>query len=298
MSTPIRIWNRAEGREETEQVYGGAMVDWLYGTKPGQALADGILSRAWISKLYGAYQGARASRHKIVPFIRDFGIRMEEYDEGPFDTFNDFFIRKFRPGARPFETRPDRMPAFAEARYLAFASVTPEQRFPVKGGFLTAEALLGDAREAAAFEGGPLVIARLCPVDYHRYHYPDDGETERSYPVGGLLHSVNPAALRYRGEILATNERRVSLLRTRNFGRLAYIEVGALCVGKIVQTCPENRPFTRGDEKGYFLFGGSTVILLGEAGRWQPDSDLTDRSSRGIESFVRLGEAIAKARDS
>src|SRR6185437_6713 len=106
-----------------------------------------------------------------------------------------------------------------------------DQTFPVKGAHLQPEVLLGRADVARAFEGGSLLIARLCPLDYHRFHYPDDGRTWDSYRIHGKLHSVNPLALKYRSEIFFTNERQVSLLETRHFGRIAYIEVGAMAVG-------------------------------------------------------------------
>jgi phosphatidylserine decarboxylase len=133
------------------------------------------------------------------------------------------------------------MPAFAEARYLAFESIHEDQVFPVKGGFLSAESLLGSHEKAAPFVGGPLLLARLCPVDYHRYHYPDAGRTLDAYTIQGQLHSVNPVALAQRGEIFIRNERRVSILETQHYGKLAYIEVGALCVGKIIQSYDEAR---------------------------------------------------------
>jgi phosphatidylserine decarboxylase len=302
---PIVFWNRAEKREETELVYGDAGIRFLYGTLPGQKLADWLLSTKPVSRLYGAYQAASVSRAKVEPFIRKFGIPMGEYEvpAGGFGSFNDFFIRKFKPGKRVFAADPGRMPAFSEARYLAWEKVTDDQLFPVKGSFMTAEMILCGPRgtqsvpEAARahvqdFAGGPLVIARLCPVDYHRYHYPDAGRTLASYAVAGKLHSVNPAALRYSDGIFATNERRVSILETRNFGKLAYVEVGAMMVGKIVQTHPEDRPFARGDEKGYFLFGGSTVIVLGQPGAWKPDSDILEQAARRRETYVKLGDAI------
>lgn len=294
MSDSIRIWNRAQGKEETEIVYGDGAIKMLYGTSPGFALADSILSKRWISQVYGSVQSSPLSRAKIAPFIERYRIPMEEYEPGPFNTFNEFFIRKFKPGRRPFATEPDRMPAFAEARYVAYDNVTSNQVFPVKGIHLTPEGLLGSADRARDFQDGSLMIARLCPVDYHRYHYPDDGETRESFTVHGKYHSVNPLALKRSGEIFETNERRVSILETNNFGKLAYIEVGALCVGKIVQTHPEPGPFKRGQEKGYFLFGGSTVILLGQKGAWRPDEDLVARTSNKQETLVRLGEAIAR----
>jgi len=291
---PILYWNRKTSQEEVEQVYGDAALRWVYGTKPGQKLADGFLSKAFLSQLYGAYQSSPLSGHKVLPFIKEFRIPMEEYEEGPFETFNDFFIRKFKPSSRPFVQSPGELPAFAEARYLAYEKILPEQKFPVKGSQLSANALLGSEEKAKPFQGGPLLLARLCPTDYHRFHFPDSGEILESYTIHGKLHSVNPMALRYKDEIFATNERQVSILQTRGFGKLAYIEVGALCVGKIVQS-HKDKKFERGDEKGYFLFGGSTVIVLGEPGAWKPDEDLLKQSSKNRESLVRLGEKVGTA---
>jgi phosphatidylserine decarboxylase len=291
----IKIWNRGERREETERVYGDGLVKLVYGTGPGRLLADHVLAGKALSRAYGAYQSSAWSARKIDPFVREFGIRMEEYEDVPYRTFNEFFVRRFRPRARPFAAEAGRLPAFAEARYLAYERLDPAQTYPVKGSSLTAAALLGSEERARPFVGGAVVIARLCPVDYHRYHYPDDGRTLERYTLHGKLHSVNPLALRFRDEIFVSNERRVALLETARFGRLAYIEVGALCVGRIVQTYPEDKPFARGDEKGYFLFGASTVIVLGEPGKWKPDSDLLEQTARKRETFVKLGEAIAGA---
>lgn len=291
----IRYWNRAKKCEEVEKVYGENLIQWLYCDPKGQRLADSFLSGRLVSTIYGAYQSSPLSRHKIEPFIRNFSIPMEEYAAGRFASFNDFFIRKFKPGARNFATDPKALPAFAEARYFAYEAVTAAQNLPLKGIHLSPEQLLGGPQKAAPFIGGPLLLARLCPVDYHRFHYPDTGATLARYRLGGRLHSVNPAALKYRPDILVTNERQVSILQTERFGKLAYVEVGALCVGKIVQSHPIADTFRRGDEKGYFLFGGSTVIVVGEPGAWRPDQDLLDETERGRETLVRLGEGIARA---
>lgn len=290
----ITYWDRRNAREEQEQVYGDALVQWIYGTRAGQIASESLLSRRWLSLLYGMYQASKLSGHKVEPFIQDFKIRMEEYEPGPFDSFNDFFIRKFRPSVRPFTQNADALAAFAEARYLAFESIRETQTFPVKGEHLTATALLGSAERARPFTDGPLLLARLCPTDYHRFHYPDSGRTTEHYAIHGLLHSVNPLALRYRSDIFATNERHVSILETEHLGRLAYIEVGALCVGKIVQTHPTNQPFRRGDEKGYFLFGASTVIVLGQKGAWIPSKDLLEQTAKNRETLVLLGEEVGK----
>ena len=288
----IVYWDRQRQREEQELVYGDAGVRFLYENKFGHLLEETILSRKLPSTLYGFYQSSGLSRKKIEPFIKAFSIPMDEYEKKNYKSFNDFFIRKFKPGVRKFEESPSKMAAFAEARYLAYEKVQADQTFPVKGADLTPEVLLGRQDIARAFEGGSLLIARLCPVDYHRFHYPDDGRTWDSYRMHGKFHSVNPTALKFNSEIFFQNERQITMLDTKHFGRIAYIEVGALLVGKIVQT--HLRPeFKRGEEKGYFLFGGSTVIVMGEPGAWRPSAD--SRKTRGKrETFVRLGEAIAE----
>jgi phosphatidylserine decarboxylase len=290
---PITYWNRRTARLEQEMVYGESALRWMYETRPGRTLGEGLLSQGWVSALYGAVQDTRWSAGKIAPFVAKFGIPMEEYEDKRFTSFNDFFIRRFKPGARSFTQHPRELAAFAEARYFAMDRLDPAQRFPVKGIALSAAELLGDAMLAAPFERGPAFIARLCPVDYHRFHFPDGGRITAQAHRGGPLHSVNPLALQFKPDILVTNERQVSILETDGFGRLAYVEVGATMVGKIVQSHPGTARFERGAEKGYFLFGGSTVVVLGEAGAWTPDADLLEQSRQGRETLVRLGERIA-----
>jgi phosphatidylserine decarboxylase len=290
---PITYWNRRTGRVEQELVYGEGALRWMYETAPGRALGDRVVSRRWVSALYGAVQSSGWSTRKIAPFVSTFGIPMEEYEPHQYTSFNDFFIRRFTPEARTFTTSPRELAAFAEARYFAMERLDPADRFPVKGIALSAAELLGDATLAAPFAHGPAFIARLCPVDYHRFHFPDGGRITAAARRAGPLHSVNPVALHFRPDILITNERQVTVLNTDHFGRLAYVEVGATMVGKIVQTHDARSRFERGDEKGYFLFGGSTVVVLGEPGAWRPDDDLLAQSHSGRETLVRLGERIA-----
>lgn len=286
------MWDRAAGAMVEERIVGGAGLAWLYGSPVGR-LAAALLSRHAPARLFGRLQSGRASARRIPAFVERYGIPLDQFEPGPYPSFNEFFIRRFRPGKRPFERDPQRLPAFAEGRYLAFERVDGASCIPVKGGELPPSRILGEEEEAGAFVGGPLLVARLCPVDYHRYHYPEDGETVRSYRIAGPLHSVHPFALAARPGVLRENERRISLLRTSAFGRMAYVEVGAMNVGAIVQTHDESEPFRRGDEKGYFLLGGSTVLLFGEPGRWVPDADLLERTAGGTESLVRLGEGLA-----
>ena len=296
MAGSIQVWDRAAARMVEEKVHGGGGVRLLYGTVAGRWLESVVFSRRFVSRLLGAWHGARFSRGMIPGFIRSQSIRMEEFEAEEYGSFNDFFVRKFRDGAREFPGDRSLLPAFAEARYLAFSPVTPDIRFPVKGTSMAAAPMLAVPEAAGIdpgrFQGGPLLIARLCPADYHRYHYPDSGRTVAAWTVHGRYHSVNPVALAAVGDVFVRNERRVTILETEHFGCLAYVEVGALGVGRIIQTHDEAEPFQRGEEKGMFLFGGSTVMVFGEPGAWMPSADLLEKTGEGVESFVRLGEPV------
>ena len=205
---PTQFWNRQTGRLEVERVYGDGWLRWAYETALGR-LALKAVTRPWFSRIYGAAQSSAPSRLKVPGFIRRYGIAMEEFEGGPFGSFNDFFIRRFKSGARTFDPSQSAFPAFAEGRYFAFDKIRLDQTVPIKGTGLSAARVLGGEDKARPFLGGPVLVARLCPVDYHRYHYPDDGSTLNSYELGGALHSVHPVALAFDGDILAENHRRV-----------------------------------------------------------------------------------------
>lgn len=294
----IQFFNRETGQIEEEKVYGAGAVKWMYHTASGRLLTK-LLIKAPVSVGYGALQGMGFTKSKVAPFIKKFDIKMEEYlpEEGrtvedPYSSFNKFFIRRFKEGKRVFESDPSLMPAFSEARYFGFSSMNDSQTIPVKGKFLGSEELLASEKWTETFKDGPLLLGRLCPVDYHRYHYPDNGKVLDYYKVKGKLHSVNPIALQEYADVFSSNIREVTILETENFGKLAYVEVGAMMVGKIVQSS-NLKNFKRGDEKGYFLFGGSTVIVLGEKGKWSPDQDILDYTQKGIETYLKIGTRIA-----
>lgn len=299
----IQVFNRHQNQMEIEKVYGDGMVKFAYGNPIGRLFGPIIASKL-VSQLYGNAQDSPKSAQKIVPFLKNFNIQINQYKKGSFKenpietsykSFNEFFIREFQDGQRTFTPNNHEMGAFAEARYLGHASMTDDLIIPVKGSMLRAMDLIADQALAQDFVCGPLMIARLCPVDYHRYHYPDNGKTLQSFTVPGDLHSVNPLALKFRQDIFIKNERRVSILDTENFGKLAYIEIGATMVGKIVQSFDESQPFKKGDEKGYFLFGGSTVVLCGEKGKWTPSDDMLANTNKGIETYIQLGNVVALA---
>lgn len=302
-SMEIKYFNRYSDQVEIEKVYGDSFIRWLYGSAMGKRMAP-LLSRTPISHLYGGLQSRLISQRKIIPFIKNFQINMDEFltEEGretnvgtrdAYSSFNKFFIRRFKPGQRPFTTDPTKLAAFSEGRYFGYNKVRDDESIPVKGEHITPFGMLVKEKWVNFFDGGPLLISRLCPVDYHRFHYPDDGVVLDHYRISGLLHSVNPIALNKKSDIFITNERQVTILETKNFGKIAYIEVGAMCVGKIVQTSSLTQ-FRRSDEKGYFLFGASTVIVYGEKDRWEISPDIQANTSKRLETYIKLGDEVAR----
>ena len=206
----IKFFNREKNSTEIEKIYGGAVVQWLYNSVAGNFFSH-ILCKAPISRAYGFVQSnSLLSKHKAPAFVQKFKIQMHEYVEKNYQSFNDFFIREFRPGARPFVQVGSQMPAFAEARYFGYKEILENVSIPVKGIFLNPKDLIVNNKWQDIFIGGPLMIARLCPVDYHRFHFPDDGNILDEYRVHGQLHSVNPIALKKKEDILQSLRKRYS----------------------------------------------------------------------------------------
>ncbi|MBS1958513.1 MAG: phosphatidylserine decarboxylase [Bdellovibrionales bacterium] len=293
----IRFYNRATKKIEEEKVFGGSAVDWAYKDAIGLKLTDAFFSKPWLSKLMGAYEDSWISRGQIGKFIDQYQIDMKLFEDARYSNFNQFFIRRFRDGIRPFVADPRAFCAGAEARYLAFNSITSAQTFHVKGIEINLGELLHNAELGALFDGGTLIIARLCPVDYHRFHFPTDGAIQHFERVAGDLHSVNPVALTVRPDVFLRNERHVTVYEHDLFGKVAMIEVGALGVGKIVQSGPkDSNRFVKGREKGYFLFGGSTVIWVLQKSRLVLSADLSQNSRQGLETWIPLGDKLGECK--
>ena len=165
---------------------------------------------------------------------------------------------------------------------------------PVKGDQFTVAQLLGKqhAQIAELFLGGSLCVCRLCPADYHRFHFPDDGRLVASWPVKGRYNSVNPLALNQNLNVFTTNYREVSLLDLANFGQTIFIEVGAFAVASITQT-NDGPVFMRGEEKGFFSFGGSTIIMVFQKDHVFFDDDILQHTAQNIETLIKAGEHIA-----
>ena len=294
----IKVYQRSAEKYAVEKVYGQNFLNWLYDSPSGR-MASPFLKNKIPSKLYGYWMDHKSSRKKIDSFLEEHPMDLSPFvkpsaSKQGWDSFNDFFIRSYKEGYAKF-SQYDQMPAYAEGRYFAWESLDRLTTVPVKGYQLNRKQLLENRHMDPLFKDGPAMVCRLAPVDYHRFHFMDDGEVVDSWRILGDLDSVNPLSLSKNPGVHMENERQVTILSTKRFGTIAMIEVGAICVGKIVQTYTGDS-FNRGQEKGYFKFGGSTVIILGEKGAWKPSQDILDQSAKGFETLIGLGDPIAEVK--
>ena len=293
---PITFYHRAHQRIETEQVYGEGFLRFVYEHPLGALPLHALVKRVLFSHWYGRRMDAPASRAKVQPFITQYGTDVSELADAPesFATFNDFFYRKLKPDARPIAPGADEIAFPADGRHLVLPDIAACGVFFIKGTRFDLRALLQDDALAERFARGGMLISRLCPVDYHRFHFPFGGVPGKARAVNGPLYSVSPIALRKRPSILWENKREITLLRTPTIGDVLLLEVGATCVGSIVQTYAPDAAVTKGDEKGYFRFGGSCFMTIFEPGRVRFADDLVEHSAAGREVYAKMGELAAR----
>jgi phosphatidylserine decarboxylase len=236
-----------------------------------------------------------ASAARIGPFIARYGLDPAEFAQPPasFASFNEFFYRQLAPAARPIDPDEQSVVFPADGRHLGFARASAIAGVFVKGQRFDLPKLLGDAALAARYAHGALVLSRLCPVDYHRFHFPAAGLPGETRRIAGPLFSVSPIALRQRLAYLWTNRRTLTPLVTRRFGTILLLEIGATCVGTIRQTYQPGTAVAKGDEKGYFAFGGSSTLTLFEPGTVTLAADLLEQSARLTELYARVGSPMA-----
>ena len=282
----MQVWNRKE-LMETPEVGMGAMR-FAYENPVGRILTKAILCRKFVSNLYAAWQKSRLSRGKVKKFIAQYRISTDDCTAQEFPNFNAFFTRQRKNYVN--QTAENELPAVADSKLTALP-IDNNRVFTVKGVPYTAAELLENEKLAAAYAGGTCLIFRLSPDDYHRYVYPDAGTQEKTIHIKGVLHSVNPIA----GSlgVYRRNARRYTVLHTEHFGDVVQMEVGALLVGKICNHNETAGKIEKLQEKGYFEYGGSTVILLLKKDAVTVDSDILEYSAKGIETKVKIGERIA-----
>ena len=287
---PIKYIERTTGEVKIEKVAGEFWLSWLYNNPLGKLSLHALVKRKMVSEWYGKKMDSPKSAKKILPFVDEFNIDLSIAQKQEFESFNDFFYRKLKPEARPINLDSNVVISPADGKVLVYQNIS-NQDFIVKGYRLNLKEFLQNDELAKKYDGGSLLIFRLCPTDYHRYHFPLSGTVGEQTDIDGLYYSVNPIAIKKKVELFCLNKRVYSELHTTDFGDMIYSEVGATMVGSIIQTYTDNN-IDKGDEKGYFKFGGSTVVLIFEKDRITIDSDLIKNSNNTIETEVKMGERV------
>jgi phosphatidylserine decarboxylase len=290
---PILLYNRKTGSLEEEAVFEKDLMEFLYGSRIGFFITELLFKHRWTTELYARMQHSPGSKAKIRKFVESHGIALDDLERpiDSFNSFNEFFIRRLKSSARPIDRDPASLISIADCR-LSVYPIREDAIYPVKARSFTLAQLLGGEEISAGYAGGLCLIFRLAPVDYHRFGYVDDCEQSPVEAINGFYRSVHPLSLRMMKAVFTENRREYCVLKTANFGEVIHIDVGATGVGRIVQLHPGGGRCARGEEKGYFEFGGSTVILLLKAGVAKIDDDIAEYSGRGVETIVRYGEKI------
>ncbi|WP_439111633.1 archaetidylserine decarboxylase [Lentibacter sp.] len=292
-NTPILVIDRDTGTEFEEVILGEGYIRWAYQDSTS-SLVERLLFRSKLfSKIMGFWYDSPLSRGKIAPAIKALAIDESEFlkPRNSYRTFNDFFIRHLKPEARPYSKDDRDIVSPADGRVLVFPRLDEDTFVPVKGFPFSIHKMLPGLSDR--YVNGALAIIRLCPADYHRYHFPCAGKISDSKDIDGALHSVNPIALGSGPDVFGENKRSYTLIETEAAGTVCFVEVGAFGVGSIVDTVSSDL-VNKMDEKGYFKFGGSTVVLVFEQGKIDFSQDLIDNSALGKETLVKVGQTIAK----
>jgi phosphatidylserine decarboxylase len=290
----IKIYNRKTKQYDIEKVAGGKLLEALYSTKAGNLGLELLVKRKVYSALTGFFCDTKLSKRNISSFAKNFSIDMKECVNNieDFSSFNDFFARKLKNTARNFDGPKDKLLSPGDGRLQAWNDIDCKNIIQIKGMSYSLSELLQNEELAKEYDGGTYLILRLCPVDYHRFHFFDSGVCGAPKKVKGDYYSVNPVALRKIPEVFCRNKREFSIFKTDNFGDVLYVEVGATSVGSIIQTFDPDSRIQRGEEKGYFKFGGSTVLLFFQKDKVIIDKDIIEQTNSGFETKIIAGEAI------
>jgi len=296
LSAPIYLHNRQTGAREVEQVYGEAWLRRLYGNPLGKLTLHTLVKRAIFSKLYGQAMDRPSSAARILPFIKEYGLNPDEFADpvSAYQTFNEFFYRKLKTSARPIDPRSDVAILPADGRHLGFQNASKALSIFAKGQTFDIPTLVADRALGERYAQGTVVCSRLCPVDYHRFHFPVAGIARAPVLTPGPLFSVNPIALRRRVSYLWENKRQRMSIDAGPFGLVTIVAIGATNVGTIIETYKNDTAVQKGDEKGYFRFGGSFLVTLFEPGKIVLEPDLVTAGETATEVYAKIGTPLGR----
>lgn len=262
---------------------------FLYNTLLGRIILK-LITLPFFSKIGGLFLSTSFSKIFLKIFINKNKIDMSSYPKVKYKSFNDFFSREITKEKRPINKTPNLLISPCDGKISCY-KINKENKFKIKGSYYSILSLL-ESDVYKEYNNGTALIIRLGVDDYHRYSYIDDGTKEDNHFIKGILHTVRPIALN-NYDIYKKNQREYTILNTKNFDKVIQVEVGALMVGKIINH-HQKHSFKRGEEKGYFKFGGSTIVLLFKDNIIKIDQDIIENTKKRIETTIKLGEQIGK----
>lgn len=267
----------------------GRSLDFFNCTFLGRLLLKIVISKP-ISDLGGLYMNSRFSKIKINRFIDKNNINTFEYDDKKYKSYNDFFTRKVISCKRPIMSNKNALISPCDGKVLAY-TINDDLTLKIKDSYYSIDTLVNESI-MEEYKGGSALVFRLSTDNYHRYCYIDSGTKGKNYHIKGVFHTVQPISLK-NYNFFKTNSREYTILNTNNFDKVIQVEVGALMVGRIKNN-HEEYEYKKGEEKGYFEFGGSTIVLLFKKGVITLDNDILENSKENIETIVKYGEKIGK----
>jgi phosphatidylserine decarboxylase len=283
MNTPIKVFDLFSKKIFDEQIPAESLLRFLYEANSFTAFGVKMIFAKFplISKLVGFWMKMPWTKRNILPFVNKYGVNLEDFEEKNYENFNDFFIRKLKTGARKISSESIICPC--DGRHFFYKDLSEKNSFYVKGKNFSLETLLKDKNLAAKYLDGSMIISRLAPVDYHRFHFPVDGKIEEIKPINGFLYSVNPLALRTNPSLITENKRTLIKINSTNC---------ATNVGSIHLSAKTLKNYKKGDELGFFSFGGSMVITLFEKDTVNFSEKLTKLTKENVEVFMQFGSGF------
>ena len=266
-------------------------LSFLYNTFLGRCLLK-LLTKRFVSNIIGFYMNSRISRFKIKKFVKKNDINTFEYEYKNYKSYNDFFTRKVIPYKRPINARKDIFISPCDSKLLVY-KINEDLTLKIKDSYYSIDTLV-EKKILDEYIGGYALVFRLSTDNYHRYCYIDNGKKGDNHYIKGKFHTVQPISLK-KYNFYKTNSREWTILHTKNFGKVIDIDIGALGVGRIKNN-HKSYEFKKGEEKGYFEFGGSTIVLLVKKGAVNIDKDIMENSQENIETIVKYGEGIGSSR--
>lgn len=280
------VYNRKSKKVFEENQLGNNYLKFLYKTILGRIILK-ILIHPFVSRIYGKYNDSKLSLNKVDKWIIKYNFDKNQFEKDKFDSFNDFFARKYKNNSNTFTATDFIAPA--ESKMMVY-NIDEELKLEIKDSVYDLSSLLDEKVDVNRYKGGLCLVYYLTVDCYHRYAHIDDGEIAKTYEIKGKLHTVNPISSKYK--VYSTNHRVFSLVKGKNLGNYVYMEVGAMMVGKIVNN--NKKKFKQGEEKGYFKLGASTVVVLIEKDKVKIDRDIVEMSKKDIATKVDYLEVVGQ----